>query len=207
MSSAWSDLNADCQGCERCELATTRNNVVVGRGNPEASALLIGEAGQGKSTLARDILERGASYLTDDLVFFDGDRLWGLPRALQFDPVPAAGAQAEGVLRGCDLSSYRVEGPTGAMALPLWPVAPERVADAVDPEGAKLIFVRRTNSTSMHPLDPARAATRLRESVVGQPSADDHAPLESLLERGACWELDWDRGHRAWGHLRALLSL
>ena len=44
MSSAWQDLSADCQGCERCELASTRHNVVVGRGNPEARALLIGEA-------------------------------------------------------------------------------------------------------------------------------------------------------------------
>ena len=44
MNSAWSELSADCQECERCELALTRNNVVVGRGNPEARALLIGEA-------------------------------------------------------------------------------------------------------------------------------------------------------------------
>ena len=44
MSSSWQDLSADCQRCERCELASTRNNVVVGRGNPNASALLIGEA-------------------------------------------------------------------------------------------------------------------------------------------------------------------
>ena len=44
MSTSWHELSADCQGCERCELATTRHNVVVGRGNPEARALLIGEA-------------------------------------------------------------------------------------------------------------------------------------------------------------------
>ena len=44
MSSAWTELSADCQGCERCVPATTRRNVVVGRGNPEARALLIGEA-------------------------------------------------------------------------------------------------------------------------------------------------------------------
>ena len=44
MSSSWSKLSAACQGCERCELARTRHSVVVGRGNPQARALLIGEA-------------------------------------------------------------------------------------------------------------------------------------------------------------------
>lgn len=44
MSTSWHELSADCQGCERCELAATRHNVVVGRGHPQARALLIGEA-------------------------------------------------------------------------------------------------------------------------------------------------------------------
>ena len=44
MSSSWPHLSAACHGCERCELATTRHNVVVGRGNPQARVLLIGEA-------------------------------------------------------------------------------------------------------------------------------------------------------------------
>ena len=44
MSSSWPHLSAACHGCERCELATTRHSVVVGRGNPHARVLLIGEA-------------------------------------------------------------------------------------------------------------------------------------------------------------------
>ena len=37
------DLDA-CLRCAACELATTRQNVVVSRGNPKAPLMLIGEA-------------------------------------------------------------------------------------------------------------------------------------------------------------------
>ena len=36
-------LTAQCLGCQRCELSQGRTNVVVGRGNPEADVLIIGE--------------------------------------------------------------------------------------------------------------------------------------------------------------------
>ena len=38
------DLAASCGQCQRCELAASRQQVVVGRGNPAARLLLIGEA-------------------------------------------------------------------------------------------------------------------------------------------------------------------
>ena len=36
-------LATHCKGCVRCELAETRTNVVVSRGNPNAPILIIGE--------------------------------------------------------------------------------------------------------------------------------------------------------------------
>ena len=33
-----------CSSCRACDLATTRQQVVVGRGNPNARLMLIGEA-------------------------------------------------------------------------------------------------------------------------------------------------------------------
>jgi uracil-DNA glycosylase len=36
-------LGTHCRGCQRCDLAATRTNVVVSRGNPSASVLIIGE--------------------------------------------------------------------------------------------------------------------------------------------------------------------
>jgi len=44
MSTPWDELSSHCQSCERCGLAATRQQVVVGRGNPKARVLLIGEA-------------------------------------------------------------------------------------------------------------------------------------------------------------------
>jgi DNA polymerase len=38
------ELTAHCQTCHRCELGSTRINSVVGRGNPQASIVVIGEA-------------------------------------------------------------------------------------------------------------------------------------------------------------------
>jgi uracil-DNA glycosylase family 4 len=36
-------LGTHCRGCQRCDLAATRTNVVVSRGNPTAPVLIIGE--------------------------------------------------------------------------------------------------------------------------------------------------------------------
>ncbi len=41
---AVAELAAVCSACERCELARSRQQVVVGRGNPAARLLVIGEA-------------------------------------------------------------------------------------------------------------------------------------------------------------------
>ncbi|MCS7029910.1 MAG: uracil-DNA glycosylase [Gloeomargarita sp. SKYG116] len=38
------ELNRACQTCQKCRLAETRTHVVVSRGNPQASLMVIGEA-------------------------------------------------------------------------------------------------------------------------------------------------------------------
>ncbi|MFC3533981.1 uracil-DNA glycosylase family protein [Vogesella facilis] len=40
----WDDLHAQVSTCQQCQLAKTRSNTVVGRGNRKARVLLIGEA-------------------------------------------------------------------------------------------------------------------------------------------------------------------
>lgn len=41
---SWAALSSACGQCQRCGLASSRQQVVLGRGNPEAPLLLIGEA-------------------------------------------------------------------------------------------------------------------------------------------------------------------
>ena len=64
MSTQWQDLAANCQGCERCDLAATRHQVVVGRGNPSAQVLLIGEApGQQEDESGQPFVGRAGQLL------------------------------------------------------------------------------------------------------------------------------------------------
>ena len=49
--------------------------------------VLVGPSGAGKSSLALAALERGYRYFTDELTVTDGERLWGVPRAVQFEPI------------------------------------------------------------------------------------------------------------------------
>lgn len=39
----WEQLNSECNACQQCGLARTRTNIVVGRGNPKARVMFIGE--------------------------------------------------------------------------------------------------------------------------------------------------------------------
>ena len=45
-------LEAQCEKCNRCELAKSRTNLVFGRGNPEAKLMFIGEAPGEKEDLS-----------------------------------------------------------------------------------------------------------------------------------------------------------
>ena len=39
----WDQLNSTCANCRNCDLAGTRTNIVIGRGNPSAPIMFIGE--------------------------------------------------------------------------------------------------------------------------------------------------------------------
>mgnify|MGYP001262249784 CR=1 FL=1 len=39
----WEELIKECNNCRKCGLSNTRTNVVIGRGNPKATILLVGE--------------------------------------------------------------------------------------------------------------------------------------------------------------------
>lgn len=39
----WEELRKECEKCKKCGLGDTRSNIVIGRGNPKSSVMLIGE--------------------------------------------------------------------------------------------------------------------------------------------------------------------
>lgn len=44
MEMNWEDFEAECKGCTACDLASTRTNVVIYRGNRTAPLMIVGEA-------------------------------------------------------------------------------------------------------------------------------------------------------------------
>ncbi len=58
------ELRDACLGCERCELAKTRTNVVFGVGDPEARVLFIGEGpGENEDLQGEPFVGRGGQLL------------------------------------------------------------------------------------------------------------------------------------------------
>jgi len=39
----WEDLTTECTNCHKCDLGMNRTNIVIGRGNPDAKLMFIGE--------------------------------------------------------------------------------------------------------------------------------------------------------------------
>ncbi len=71
----WVDLQKACHSCTRCELCSTRHNVVFGVGNPEADVLFVGEGPGEQEDLKGEPFVGPAGKLLDDMLsIIDLDR-------------------------------------------------------------------------------------------------------------------------------------
>lgn len=62
------ELGRELTACKRCELAKTRQNAVLGKGNADALIMLIGEApGENEDKLAEPFIGRSGNLLTNIL--------------------------------------------------------------------------------------------------------------------------------------------
>ena len=68
-------LKADCSGCEKCSLCTTRKNLVFGTGNESSRIMFIGEGPGEKEDLQGEPFVGPAGRLLDDML-----RLVGMDR-------------------------------------------------------------------------------------------------------------------------------
>ena len=65
MRVSWQQLMGEIQGCDKCRLCETRNNVVPGEGNPRARLMFIGEGpGQEEDRQGRPFVGRSGELLT-----------------------------------------------------------------------------------------------------------------------------------------------
>ena len=68
-------LKAECLACTRCELCTTRTNVVFGQGAPDAEVLFVGEGpGQSEDEQGLPFVGRSGQLLDKYLFAIDLDR-------------------------------------------------------------------------------------------------------------------------------------
>lgn len=114
----------------------------------------LGPSGAGKSTMTRELLRRGGTYLTDDLVVMDGARLCGIGRTVQFDAL-MEGEPIPSHLSDCTVDGYPVVDQRGrARYAPLWtdehPVA---ASLAVDASQSVVCELTRANDNRVEALD------------------------------------------------------
>lgn len=75
MYNNWEDLKKDCQSCRKCQLCQTRNNVVVGVGNPNSKVLFVGEGpGQNEDLQGEPFVGRAGKLLDKMLAAVHLDR-------------------------------------------------------------------------------------------------------------------------------------
>lgn len=71
----WEQLRKECMGCDKCELAKTRNKLVFGVGNENARVLFIGEGpGANEDLQGEPFVGRGGQLLDKFLAAVDLDR-------------------------------------------------------------------------------------------------------------------------------------
>ena len=154
-----------------------------------------GPSGAGKSSLALAAVRRGWKYFSDEFVVTDGQRVWGWPRAIRFDP-PEPGAPCPDYLVGLDNDHDAVESQRDP-APPYYAVsdsALQRVASSA--HEVRFVRVERGADTTL-----ARVPT-----TVGLKYWTEAAFFEPTMSLGALVGLD--RTWRAsWRHPEELIDL
>lgn len=152
------------------------------------ACVLLGASGSGKSGLCREAVRGGALYMTDELTVTDGARLWGIPRAIQFDAIPASSVPPEW-LGGADVETYRLLDPEGSpCVVPLVPAAETPPAPGPSPAAEACLFElsrgERDQATPLHSIEALAAVHRAALSPVG-------IDLGALVGAGRCSKLTW----------------
>ncbi len=148
--------------------------------------LLVGESGAGKSTFTRLLLQRGASYLSDDMVAFDGGEVRGVRRTVQFDPLPVSEAVPPWLV-DCDLTSYAVNSGAKAARVPLW-TTDHAVSKSHQSSPGRTVVVRleRAATPSFGRLDALARVAALHGAALKTARAYD-----GRLDPGPAFGLTW----------------
>jgi hypothetical protein len=152
------------------------------------TVLLLGRSGAGKCSLALTAVRNGFEYFSDELTVTDGQRVWGVPRAIQFEPI-VDGGRPPPWAGDVDLEHYRLRLSDGQPAtLPFWLPPADSVPTAVAATDTLRVYaVERGSATRLEPCSPIEALALLHEAAFRPPALD----LGHLVRPGHCGRLSW----------------
>lgn len=177
----------------RLALARHKRRFVVAHGaalvSDEKTVVFSGPSGAGKSSLALAAVQRGWKYFSDEFVVTDGNRVWGWPRAIRFDPLKPSAPRPD-YLRGLEVDEDAVESPdVGAPYYAVGGNALQRVPCSA--AQAHFVSVERAAHTSLTPLSTAVGLKHWTEASFFEPAIS----LGALGGENRAWRASWRDPH------------
>ena len=151
-----------------------------------ATFVFSGPSGAGKSSLALAAVRHGWKYFSDEFVVTDGQRLWGWPRAIRFDP-SESGARRPDYLVGLDNDEDAVRSSPDA-APPYYPVHGRGLQRfACSAHDVRFVSIERGSQTALAPISPSVGLKHWTEASFFEPRIS----LGALVGRDRAWRASW----------------
>ena len=165
--------------------------------NDVHTLLMVGPSGAGKSSLALEALKLGWHYRTDEIVVTEGSQMWGINRAVQFNPMPVS-KQLPQFLVDADISSYRWLSPDlGEVYQPLYKV-PANTRQNPTLDEVTLVVLNPDAAAGVTELEGISALACLHEACFNPPQHN----LGPLTQNA--WMLGWTNRSKAFRSLQDL---
>jgi hypothetical protein len=151
-----------------------------------ATVVFSGPSGAGKSSLALAAVRRGWKYFSDEFVVTDGQRVWGWPRAIRFDPTEP-GSPCPDYLRDLDTDDDAVESQQD-VAPPYYAVAGDALQRAAcSAREVRFVSVERGTHTTLSHVSTSVGLKYWTEAAFFEPTMS----LGSLVGLGRTWRASW----------------
>jgi hypothetical protein len=151
-----------------------------------ATVVFSGPSGAGKSSLALAAVRRGWKYFSDEFVVTDGQRVWGWPRAIRFDPTEP-GTPCPDYLRDLDTDDDAVESQQD-VAPPYYAVAGDALQRAAcSAREVRFVSVERGTHTTLSHVSTSVGLKYWTEAAFFEPTMS----LGSLVGLGRTWRASW----------------
>ena len=151
-----------------------------------ATVVFSGPSGAGKSSLALAAVRRGWKYFSDEFVVTDGQRVWGWPRAIHFDPTEP-GTPCPDYLVGLDTDQDAVESQED-LAPPYYAVGGEALQRVACPaREVRFVSVERGTDTTLSQVPTSVGLKYWTEAAFFEPPMS----LGALVGVGRTWRASW----------------